>query len=65
MEAAGDGPVELAVHHLAAPARATMLTDTLCQKLGERVKACYTSEVGAVVAAHVGPGLAGVVVHRL
>jgi DegV family protein with EDD domain len=47
------------------PPAPTMLTDTLCQKLGERVKACYTSEVGAVVAAHVGPGLAGVVVHRL
>lgn len=66
LEAAGsDGPVELAVHHLAAPARASMLADTLCEKLGDRVKACYTSEVGAVVAAHVGPGLAGVVVHRM
>jgi DegV family protein with EDD domain len=65
LDAAGDGPVELAVHHLAAPARASMLADTLCERLGERVKACYTSEVGAVVAAHVGPGLAGVVVHRV
>jgi fatty acid kinase fatty acid binding subunit len=65
LEAAGDGPVELAVHHLAAPARAELLATTLCEKLGDRVKACYTSEVGAVVAAHVGPGLAGVVVHRV
>jgi DegV family protein with EDD domain len=65
LEAAGDGDVELAVHHLAAPSRAEFLTTTLCEKLGDRVKACYTSEVGAVVAAHVGPGLAGVVVHRL
>ncbi len=65
LETAGDGPVELAVHHLAAPDRASMLAQTLCDKLGDRVKACYTSEVGAVVAAHVGPGLAGVVVHRL
>jgi DegV family protein with EDD domain len=64
LEAAGDGPVKLAVHHLAAPARAQMLATTLCERLGDRAKACYTSEVGAVVAAHVGPGLAGVVVHR-
>jgi DegV family protein with EDD domain len=64
-EAAGSDPVEIAVHHLAAPERAEMLATSLRTRLGDRVRACYTSEVGAVVAAHVGPGLAGVVVHRL
>jgi len=64
-EAAGSGRVELAVHHLAAGERASYLTNALRERLGDRVGAIYTSEVGAVVAAHVGPGLAGVVVHRL
>jgi DegV family protein with EDD domain len=64
-EAAADADVELAVHHLAAPERAELLADALRAKFGDRVKALYTSEVGAVVAAHAGPGLAGVVVHRL
>lgn len=63
--AAGDGPVEVAVHHLAAAERAEWLAQALRDKLGDRVKELYTSEVGAVVAAHVGPGLAGVVVHRV
>jgi fatty acid kinase fatty acid binding subunit len=64
-EAAGQGRVELAVHHLAAAGRASYLANTLRERLGDRVGAIYTSEVGAVVAAHVGPGLAGVVVRRL
>lgn len=64
-EAAGSGPVELAVHHLAATGRASFLADALRERLGDRVESIYTSEVGAVVAAHVGPGLAGVVVRRL
>lgn len=64
-DAAGDGQVEVAVHHLAAPERAGYLAEALHERLGQRLRALYTSEVGAVVAAHVGPGLAGVVVHRL
>lgn len=64
-EAAGPGRVELAVHHLAATERASFLVETLRERLGDRVESIYTSEVGAVVAAHVGPGLAGVVVRRL
>jgi DegV family protein with EDD domain len=64
LEAAGDGPVTLAIHHLAAPERAEWLQHTLADRLGERLRAVHTSEVGAVVAAHVGPGLAGVVVRR-
>jgi DegV family protein with EDD domain len=64
VEAAGEGDVDLAVHHLAAPERAELLTDAIVDRLGDRVRERYLTEVGAAVAAHVGPGLAGVVVHR-
>src|SRR5919206_133927 len=33
-------------------------------RLGERLRDCYITEIGAVVAAHAGPGVVGVVVHR-
>jgi len=64
VEAAGDGEVDVAVHHLAAPERAEQLTGTLLDRLGDRVRDRYLTEVGAAVAAHVGPGLACVVVYR-
>lgn len=60
-EAAGSGPVGLAVHHLAAPERAA----ELATRLDERVPGstgCLISEVGAVIGAHTGPGVLGVVV---
>lgn len=63
VERAGDGPVDLAVHHLAAAEKA----DALAARLRARVaglQSLYVSEVGAVVGAHVGPGLLGVVVSR-
>lgn len=63
--AAGESEVDIAVHHLAAPQRATEVTHALARRLGERLRQSWTSEVGAVVAAHVGPGLVGVVVHRV
>lgn len=63
VEAAGEGPVDLAVHHLAAPERADALTETLRTQL-PRAASVYCSEVGAVVGAHVGPGALGVVVCR-
>lgn len=63
LQAAGDGRVDVAVHHLAAPERAELL--------GEQLRAClpdlgvlHVSEVGAVVGAHVGPGALAVVVCR-
>jgi DegV family protein with EDD domain len=65
VEAAGDCDVDIAVHHLVAIERAEALRDALKERLGERVRRAYTTEVGAAVAAHVGPGLASVVVHRL
>jgi DegV family protein with EDD domain len=64
VEAAGDGDADIAVHHMGAPERATALADALTLRLGDRLRDCYITEVGAVVAAHVGPGVAGVVVHR-
>ncbi|MBZ4318148.1 DegV family protein [Streptomyces huiliensis] len=58
---AGSTPVDIAVHHLAAPDRA----DQLAERLRERVPGLgelHVSEVGAVIGAHTGPGLLGVVV---
>ncbi|MFF3869251.1 DegV family protein [Micromonospora sp. NPDC001898] len=62
--AAGDADVDLAVHHLAAPQRAEQLLAALTERLGDRLRSSYVTEAGAVVAAHAGPGLACVVVHR-
>ncbi len=61
--AAGADRVDIAVQHLAAPDRADSLTAQLraaLPALGE----VYQSEVGAVVGAHVGPGLLGIVVAK-
>jgi DegV family protein with EDD domain len=63
VEAAGDAVVEVGVHHLAAPARADDLVVRLSERLGDRLLACYETEIGAAVGAHVGPGLASVAVH--
>jgi len=54
-------PADVAVHHLAAAARA----DEIAARLRERIPQAtplLVSEVGAVIGAHVGPGLLGVVV---
>jgi DegV family protein with EDD domain len=64
VEASGDGEADIAVHHLGAPDRAAALADAVAMRLGDRLRDCYITEIGAVVAAHVGPGVAGVVVHR-
>lgn len=64
VEAAGDAEVDLAVHHLDAPQRAEQLVAALTERLGDRLHDTYVTEAGAVVAAHAGPGLACVVVHR-
>ncbi|WP_219414724.1 DegV family protein [Pseudonocardia nigra] len=61
VRAAGDGPVDLAVHHLAAAARAEEVAARLRERL-PGVARLLVSEVGAVIGAHVGPGLLGVVV---
>jgi DegV family protein with EDD domain len=64
VEASGTGDVDIAVHHLGAPDRAAALADAVTMRLGDRLRDCYITEIGAVVAAHVGPGVAAVVVHR-
>ena len=61
--AAGSGPVDVAVHHLAAADNATALGERLRARL-PGLATMHQSEVGAVVGAHVGPGLLGAVVHR-
>jgi DegV family protein with EDD domain len=63
VSAAGDGPADVAVHHLAAAERAALLAERLRTRLPQ-VRQFYASEVGAVVGAHVGPGVLGVVVVR-
>jgi DegV family protein with EDD domain len=63
VKAAGDGPVDVAVHHLAAPDQARALGERLRARV-PRVETLHESEVGAVVGAHVGPGLVGAVIHR-
>ncbi|BCB84471.1 DegV family protein [Phytohabitans suffuscus] len=63
-EIAAESDVDAAVHHLGAGERAAALADALSERLGERLHERYVTEVGAVVAAHVGPGLLGVVIHR-
>ncbi|MEX2289533.1 MAG: DegV family protein [Mycobacteriales bacterium] len=60
---AGPGPVDLAVHHLAAADKAAALADRLRARIPQ-VGELHVSQVGAVVGAHVGPGLLGVVVAR-
>ncbi len=61
VETAGDRPVDLAVQHLAAAAKA----EALAARLRERIPGVidvYVGEVGPVIGAHVGPGMLGVVV---
>ncbi|SEP45786.1 DegV family protein [Amycolatopsis saalfeldensis] len=64
VQAAGDGPVELAVHHLASPERAVDLANRLEEKIPGCSGGCVVSEIGAVIGAHTGPGVLGVVVQR-
>lgn len=63
VEAAGSRPADIAVHHLSAPDRAAALANQLraaIPLLGE----LHMSELGAVVGAHLGPGVLGTVVVR-
>lgn len=62
-ESAGDGPVDLAVHHLAARDRAQQVAAQLraaVPSIGE----LYVAELGPVIAAHLGPGVIGTVIVR-
>jgi DegV family protein with EDD domain len=61
VEAAGDGPVSIAVHHLAAPEKADRLAAELREQLPS-LRELHVSELGAAIGAHVGPGAFGVVI---
>jgi DegV family protein with EDD domain len=58
---AGDRAVDVGVQHLAAPERAEALAARLRGRL-PGVRDLHVAEVGAVVGAHVGPGMLGVVI---
>jgi DegV family protein with EDD domain len=58
---AGEREVDVAVQHLAAPERAGEVAEQLRARL-PRARSMHVGEVGAVVGAHVGPGMLGVVV---
>jgi DegV family protein with EDD domain len=60
-EVAGDDPVDVAVHHLAAPERADRLAAGLRERL-PGLRELYVSELGPAIGAHVGPGAVGAVV---
>ena len=62
--AAADRPVDVAVAHLAAKDRAHALADRLCVRLAGNLdgREVTVGEVGAVIGAHVGPGMVAVVV---
>ncbi|MGW4288632.1 DegV family protein [Streptomyces sp. NPDC004673] len=61
VERAGGAEVDIAVHHLSAPERAGVLADRLRERVAGLAE-LHVSEVGAVIGAHTGPGLLGVVV---
>jgi DegV family protein with EDD domain len=58
---AGDAEVDVAVAHLSNPDRARTLADRLRERL-PHLGLLQVSEIGAVVGAHVGPGMLSVVV---
>ncbi|GAA1757568.1 DegV family protein [Luedemannella helvata] len=64
VEASGDGQVDVVVHHLVAADRAEGVARAVRERLGHRLRSLLVGEVGAVVGAHAGPGLVGIVVHR-
>lgn len=64
VEAAGDRPVDVCVSHLASPERAGALAATLTERLAEGLEGreVMCGELGAVLGAHVGPGMVAVCV---
>ncbi|HEU4512703.1 MAG TPA: DegV family protein [Nocardioidaceae bacterium] len=64
VEAAGERRVDVAVAHLANPERAGLLAEHLRERLAENLedRDVVLGEVGAVIGAHVGPGMVAVMV---
>ena len=66
VEAAEDAPVDVAVAHLASVDRAEQLAGTLRERLAGQLEGreVAVGQVGAVLGAHVGPGMVAVCVAR-
>lgn len=64
VQAAGERPIDLSVAHLASPERATVLVDRLTERLADNLegRSPWSGELGAVLGAHVGPGMLAVCV---
>jgi DegV family protein with EDD domain len=64
VQAAGDEPVDVSVAHLASPDRAAQLTTNLGGRLEKNLEGreVWCGELGAVLGAHVGPGMLAVCV---
>ncbi|WP_026423093.1 DegV family protein [Actinokineospora inagensis] len=60
VEAAGGSAVDIAVHHLADPDRAVEVANRLRERLPSAE--CLVAELGAVIGAHTGPGVLGIIV---
>ncbi len=62
--AAGEGPVDIGVAHLASADRAAQLVERLDGRLADNLEGrdLHCGEVGAVLGAHVGPGMLAVCV---
>ncbi len=62
--AAGDQPVDVCVAHLASPDRADLLAEKLADRLAVNLEGrdLWCGELGAVLGAHVGPGMLAVCV---
>jgi DegV family protein with EDD domain len=67
VDAAGDLPVDLCVSHLANPVRAGELAGRLADRLADNLagREVWCGELGAVLGAHVGPGMVAVCVAPL
>lgn len=62
--AAGDASIDVSVAHLASPERASQLHDRLAERLADNLQGrdLWCGELGAVLGAHVGPGMIAVCV---
>ena len=59
VEAAGSQAIDLCVSHLASPERAAALVEALSTRLADNLEGreVWSGELGAVLGAHVGPGM--------
>ncbi len=66
VDAGADADVDVAVAHLASPDRAAQLAERLADRLGPGLggRGVSVGEIGAVLGAHVGPGMVAVAVSR-